>query len=111
MRAGSDKRLNRVREILRAAAAPGTTVDKDEDRCRIASGAVNVDPLDLSRSIREALGLADAVSRQFAVPDRALDQLLAVRRIGGLIISRIERGLVVIEEYRRPFFCHRTPAI
>jgi hypothetical protein len=35
-------------------------VDKDEDRRRVAFGTVNVESLDLGRSIREALGLADA---------------------------------------------------
>jgi len=46
-----------------------------------------------------------------AVADAPLDQLLAVRRIGGQVISRIECSLVVGEEYRAPFFGHRTPAI
>jgi hypothetical protein len=93
------------------AAAPGATVNKDEDRCSVAFGTVNIEPLDFGRSIREALGLADAVPRQFAVPDTALDQLLAVRRIGSLIISRVECGLVVVEEYRRAFFGHQASAI
>src|SRR5258705_11901068 len=53
------------RSQVRAAAAPGAPVDKDEDRCRVASSAVNV--VDLGRSICEALGLADAKPRQFAV--------------------------------------------
>src|ERR1700732_5229065 len=60
MRTGGEEHLGRGREILRTAAAPGATVDKDEDRRRVAFGAVNVEPLDLGRSIREALGLADA---------------------------------------------------
>jgi hypothetical protein len=38
-----------------------------------------------------------------AVADAPLDQLLAVRRIGGQVISRIECSLVVGEEYRAPF--------
>jgi hypothetical protein len=63
---------------------------KNEDGCGIAVSAVNVNLLDLGRSIREALGLADAKARQFAVADPAFDQLLAARRIGGLVISRIE---------------------
>jgi len=46
-----------------------------------------------------------------AVADAPLDQLLAVLRIGGQVISRIECSLVVGEEYRAPFFGHRTPAI
>ena len=111
MRAGGEEHLGWSREILRAAAAPGAAMDKDEDRCRGASGAVNVEPLDLGRSVSDALGLADAMARQFAVADTALDQLLTVRRIGGLIISRVECGLIVVEEYRRPFFWHRTPVI
>jgi hypothetical protein len=35
-------------------------MDENEDRCLGAFGAVNVESLDLGRSIREALGLADA---------------------------------------------------
>ena len=45
--------------ILRAAAAPGATVDENEGRCRVALSAVNVNLLDFGRSIGEALGLAD----------------------------------------------------
>jgi hypothetical protein len=74
MRASGEEHLGRSGEILRAAATPGATVDKDEDRRRIAFGAVNVEPLDLGRSIREALGLADAKGRQFAIADAPLDQ-------------------------------------
>src|ERR1700719_2562038 len=90
MRAGGEEHLGGSGEILRAAAAPGAAMDEDENRCRGASGAVNVEPLDVGRSVSDALGLADAKARQFAVTDAPLDQLLAVRRIGGLVISRIE---------------------
>jgi maleylacetoacetate isomerase len=74
--AGGEEHLGRGREVLGPAAAPGATVDKDKDRCCGMFGTVNIEPLDLGRSIREALGLADAVSRKFAVSDTALDQLL-----------------------------------
>ncbi len=60
MRTGDEEHLGRGREIPRAAAAPGAAMDEDEDRCRGASGAVNVEPLDLGRSVSDALGLADA---------------------------------------------------
>src|SRR4029077_3583516 len=86
-------------------------VDKDEGRRRVAFGAANVKPLDLGRSVSGALGLAGAKARQFAVSDAPPVQLLAVCCIGSLVISCIEFGLVVVEEYRRPFFGHRTPAI
>jgi hypothetical protein len=48
-------------------------VDKDEDRRRIAFGAVDVELLDVGRSVSDALGLADAKARQFAVADAPLD--------------------------------------
>src|ERR1700746_621852 len=86
-------------------------MDEDKDRCRLAFVALNVELLDLGRSVGEALGLADSQAHQFAVANTTLDQLLAVRRIGGLIISRVKRGLIVVKEYRRPFFGHRTPSI
>ena len=92
-------------------AAPGAAVDEDEDGCGVASGAIDIEPLDLGRSVSDALGLANVSSRQFAVADAALDQLVTVRRIGGLIIGRVERGLVIVEENRRAFFGHRTSAI
>src|SRR5207249_4532847 len=76
-----------------------------------ASGAVDVEPLDLGRPVSGALGLADMPAHQFAVADAAPDQLLAVRRIGGLVIGRVECGLVVVEEYRRAFLGHPIPAI
>ena len=86
-------------------------MDEDEDRCGCAASAVDVEPLDLARSVGDALGLADMSAREFAVADPALDQLLAVRRVGRLVIGRVECGLVVVEEYRRAFLGHRTPAI
>ena len=86
-------------------------MDEDEDRCRVAFGAVNVEPLDLGRSVSDALGLADAKARQFAVADAPLDQLLAVWCIGSLVISCVECRLVVVKVYGRAFFGHRTPAI
>src|SRR5215469_17377609 len=60
MRAGSKKHFGRGREILGAAAAPSTAMDKDEDRRQSAAGAVDVELLNLRRSISEAFGLADA---------------------------------------------------
>ena len=110
MRAGGEEHLGWGRELLRlrAAAAPGAPVDKDEDRRRVAFGAVNVKPLDLGRSVSDALGLADAKARQFAVSDAPLDQLLAVCCIGSLVISCIEFGLVVVKVYGQAFFGHRT---
>src|SRR6266851_9432805 len=91
-------------------AAPGAAMDEDEDRCGSAAGTVDVESLDLGRSVSGALGLADMPARQFAVADAALDQLLAVRRVGGLIIGRVECRLIVVEEYRRAFLRHPTPA-
>src|ERR1700730_13394910 len=60
------------------AAAPSAAMNEDKDRCHGASGAVDVKPLDLGRSVGDALGLADPKAREFAVVDAALDQLLAV---------------------------------
>src|ERR1700736_3601359 len=92
-------------------AAPSAALDEDKDGCGFATGAVDAEPFDLGRSVGSALGLPDAPARQFAVADAAADQLLAVRRKGGLIIGRVECGLIVVEEYRRAFLRHRTPAI
>ena len=111
MHTGGEEDLGRARELLRAAAAPGATVDKDEDRRRGASRAVNIEPLNLGLSVSDALGLADAKARQFAVADAALDQLLAVWCIGSLVIGCVECRLVVVKVYGRAFFGHRTTVI
>jgi hypothetical protein len=84
-------------------------MDEDKDGCGFASAAVNVEPLDLGRSVGNALRLAEVPARQFAVANTTLDQLLAVGRIGGLVIGCIQCRLVVIKEYRRSFFGQRTP--
>jgi hypothetical protein len=47
------------------------------------------------------------VKRDFSV----LSKGLRAARDRCFIISRIERGLVVVEQCRRPFLSHRTPAI
>jgi len=60
MRPGGEEHLGRYREIHRAAAAPGATMDEDEDRGRGASGAINIEPLDVGWSVSDALGFADA---------------------------------------------------
>ena len=86
-------------------------MDEDEDRRRVVPGAVDVEPLNLGRPVGDALGLADAPAHIGAGSDAALDQLLAVWRIGSLVIGGVERGLVIIEKHRRAFFRHRTPAI
>src|SRR5580704_9581655 len=112
MRTGGEEHLGRGREILRTAAAPSAAaMDEDKDRRCVAFGAVNVEPLNLGLSVSDALGLADAKARQFAVADAPLDQLRAVWCKGSLVISCVECRLVVVKEYRRPFFGHRTPAI
>jgi hypothetical protein len=78
-------------------------MDENEDRRPFASGAVYVQSLDLGRAIGDALGLADTMARQIAVADSAFDQLLTIRRVGGLVIGGVECGLVIIEEYRLIF--------
>jgi len=70
-----------------------------------------VEQLDVGRSVSDALGLADAKARQFAVADAPLDQLLAVWCIGSLVISCVECRLVVVKVYGRAFFGHRTTVI
>jgi hypothetical protein len=71
-----------------------------EDRRQFASAAVYVQSLDLGRTIGDALGLTDPLSCQLAVADSAFDQLLTIRRVGGLVIRRVERCLIVVEEDR-----------
>ena len=75
----------------------------------VVPGTVDIEPLDLGRPVGDPLGLADAPAHLGAIA--ALDQLLAVCRIGGLVIGRVERGLVVVKEYRQACLGHRTPAV
>jgi len=86
-------------------------MDEDKDRRRHTPPAVDVEPFNLACTIGHTLGLADTPPRCCAVADAALDQLLAVGRVSGLVIGRVEFGLVVVEEYQRAFFGHRSPAI
>jgi hypothetical protein len=111
MRPGGEEHLGRPGKILRAAAAPGAAMDKDKDRRCGPRAAVDVESLDLGPTIGDALGLAQAAPRHCALADAARDQLLAVGRISGLVIGRVEGFLVVIEKYRRAFFRHRTPLL
>ena len=64
----------------------------------------------LSRTTRST-SLTEAGERFLTQAAPALDQLLSVERVSGLIIGRVECGLVIVEEYQRAFFGHRSPAI
>ena len=55
-------------------------MNKHEDGCCGAGGAIDVELLDLAGALGDALRLADAAARQLAVAGPAPDQLLAVRR-------------------------------
>jgi hypothetical protein len=59
MRPGGEEHLGWNREILRTPAAPGAAMNEDENWCQGPCGAVDVEPLDLGRSVGDALGLAD----------------------------------------------------
>jgi hypothetical protein len=61
-------------------------MNKHEDGCCGAGGAIDVELLDLAGAVGDALRLADAAARQLAVVGPAPDQLLAVRRVGGLVM-------------------------
>ena len=95
------QRRNRIR--VRPA------MNKHEDGCCGAGGAIDVELLDLAGALGDALRLADAAARQLAVAGPAPDQLLAVRRVGGLVMCRIEGRLVVVEKHRRPSLRHLSP--
>src|SRR6516164_4324332 len=101
MRPRGEEHLGRPYEILRATAAPGAAMDEDEDQPRGTPDTVDVELLDLGAAIGDALGLANAPAHIGAGGDAAFDQLLAVWRIGGLVIGCVEWCLVVVEEYRR----------
>ena len=72
MSPGGEEHLGLDREILRAAAAPGATMDEDKGRCRGQPGAVDVQPFDLGPSVSDTLGLADTKARRRAVANSAL---------------------------------------
>src|SRR5215472_10526105 len=99
MGSGSKKHLGRRREILGAPAAPCAAMDEDKDHGRGLPAAVDVEPLDLGRTVGDALGVTDAPARHRTFVDSTLDQLCAIGRVGGLVIGRVERRLVIVEKY------------
>ena len=78
-------------------------MDEHEDRRRWSGAAVDVEPLDLGRPVGDPLGLADAPAHIGAVADAALDQLLAVWRIGSLVKAESSAAWSYSRNTGRPF--------
>ena len=76
-------------------------VDEDINRRVCLPGAVDVELLDLSRAVGDALGRTDGGARLLAVGDASLGDLLAIGRVDDLVIGVIERLLVHVEPNER----------
>jgi hypothetical protein len=92
-------------------------MNKHEDGCCGAGGAIDVELLDLAGALGDALRLADAAARSGSPMRRRASSLWRVRRriscsrfgVGGLVMRRIEGRLVVVEKHRRPSLRHLSP--
>ena len=91
MRARRDEHLGRESIALRRTAAPRAAVDADLDRLPSAGlGPVEVKLFDFAGAIGQAHGRAQPRANQFAANRHALADLLAIGRIGCLVVGRVE---------------------
>src|SRR5262249_21307644 len=97
MGAGLHERLGQECVVRRLVGAPGAAVDEDVDRRVRLSGAVDVELLDLGRSVGNAGGSADRGARALAVGNPALGDLVAVGRVDDLVVGVVELLLVHVE--------------
>ena len=95
------ERLGEARIVLGAVGAPCPAMDEDVHRRIGLLGAIDVELLDLARSVGDALGRPDDRAGLVAVGDPALGDLLAIGRIDHLVIGVVERLLVHVEPDQR----------
>src|SRR5215813_3654122 len=95
-RAGLHKHFGRIGGVLGRAAAPCAAVDKDLDRCIAARSLVDVELLDLRRTIGNALRLKASPDR-FAPQHAPAADMRLVGCPDALIIRVIELFLVHVE--------------
>src|SRR5215813_4885660 len=100
--AGVNEQLGEVGEVARAPVPPGAAMDVDVDRGVIMLAAVDVDTLDLARTVLEAQRLAEHGARDRAVGIAPGVDLVAVGRIDRLVVGIVERLLVHVEPDERP---------
>src|SRR5215813_5473028 len=99
--AGVNEQLGEVGEVARAPVSPGAAMDVDVDRGVVALAAVDVDTLDLARTVLEAQRLAEHGARDRAVGVAAGVDLVAVGRVDRLVVGVVERLLVHVEPHER----------
>src|SRR5215471_335308 len=92
-RAGRHEHVGRVGGVLRGPAAPCAAVDEDLDRCIAARSLVDVQLLDLRRTIGNTLGLKASPCR-FAPQRAPTPDMRLVRCPDALIVRVIELLLV-----------------
>src|SRR5262249_14419211 len=95
-RAGLHKHFGRIGGVLGRAAAPCAAVDKDLDRCIAARSLVDVELLDLRRTIGDTLGLKASPCR-FAPQHAPSADMRLVGCPDALIVRVIELLLVHVE--------------
>src|SRR6266508_6773772 len=82
-------------------------MDEDVDGRVRRLGCEDVEPLDRGRAIGEALGRAEALAHELAVPGKALEDVVEVGRIDQLIIGVVEVLLVHVEPDQRTLLARR----
>ena len=101
MHACFHKQLCGKRVAFGCAPMPRAAVDKNKNRRVGFAGFVDIDLFDIGRAVCHAQRFADALAHRIAFDDETLAHIACVRRIHGLVVSSIERGLIVIHEYVR----------
>jgi len=100
--AGAHEQLGGKRIVLREAGPPRAAMDEDVDRRVAARGGVEIEALDRRWAVREAPRRAEPRAGGVALRREAPDDLLAIRRPDGLVIGRVQLGLIEIEPHARP---------
>jgi hypothetical protein len=98
---GAHEQLGGKRIVLGEAGAPRDAVDEDVDRRVGAHGRVEVEALDLRRGVCEAPRRAEPCAGGVALDREAWNDLLAIRRPHGLVVGRVQLGLIEIESHTR----------
>src|SRR5262249_26919454 len=106
-RAGADEQLRRVAKILRLAPEPGAAVDEHEDRRFRPPGAVDVELLDLGRTVGNAHRRAEPGARQLAVRRPSLSALVEEGGVVDLVVRGIQLDLIHVHPYAGAFLVGR----
>ena len=102
MGAGIDECLRQIRRVGRSARAPGASMDKDVHRRVRLACRINVNLLDLCRTVGKPAWRPKAGKRRGALLRVALGDFGLIGRPQRLSVGSVDLVLVVVEEDQRP---------